>query len=96
MTALANLVRGGNRAVPPQLANGLRERRDDALQQALRAQFRLGALQCLVQSTGIERLHGRDAAVEKRQCCLGFGWFAWGVAVGSERFLAELSQLLDG
>ena len=42
-------MRGCDGAVPPQVADGLRERSNDALQQPLRAQFGRGAFQRLLQ-----------------------------------------------
>src|SRR5579883_2997010 len=59
-------VRGGDDAVAPQVADGLRERADDALQQALRADFDGAGFERLLKALGVEATDGVEALVEQR------------------------------
>ena len=84
-------------AVAPQVADGLRERCDDALQQPLRAQVSRGTLQRLFQRACVERLHCGDAFIEERVSCRNrrhSGPRPRSVAVGVVGFPGELAQFL--
>ena len=59
------LVRRRDGAVAPQIADGLCQRRDDALQQSLGAQRGRTALERVLQRAGIERFHGGDAFIKE-------------------------------
>ena len=87
------LVRRGDDAVTPRVANSLGQRRNHPLQHSLRAQLRRPALERVLQRARVKRLHGGDAFSEECCGCRGRGQRTPGKAVGGDRFLGELAQL---
>ena len=82
-------VSGGEGAVAPQVTDGLRQRRDDALQQAQGAQRGGCAFERVVQSVRVERFDGGHALVEERTSCRRFGCSARGASLEAAAIAAR-------
>jgi hypothetical protein len=86
-------MRGRQAAGAPPLADGLRQRANDFLQQAQRAERCLGALEDPFQSAVVEGLDGREALLKERRTA---GRLPRGGVEGGARCGRELLQFGGG
>ena len=77
------LVRRRDAAVAPQISDGLRQRRDHALEQPLRTERGRGAFQHVVQPAGVERLYSVDALIKERRSSGCSDWCRRAISTGS-------------